>query len=285
MHRPNKKLTCNAIIECLGMGYGKALPCTRSTADGRGTRDPPRNGPQGRQRKGPSRPCRRRTPTDRRGPRRRSRVGGERSRTFAGISSREVLALERKRRETPPGPKILDGEAEAMVIALYEGRQGYANWLLRLLAGKVVELGIADSISHETVKRTLKNGFSCKRKVQYWVIPPESDAEFVARMEQVLERETLRPGASGGLHGRTAGAARRLACRLPRIRRVDYEYERAGTAFMFCEALSFWRRATARRRRTKADWAGRRPDGRPLRELRAPLNAAEFGPAVETLVA
>ena len=64
----------------------------------------------------------------------------------------------------PPVPKILDGEAEARVIALYEGRQGYANWPLRLLAGKVVEF--ADSISHETVMRTLKNGFSCKRKVQ-----------------------------------------------------------------------------------------------------------------------
>ena len=40
-------------------------------------------------------------------------------------------------------------------------------------------------------------------------------------------------------------------------RRVDYEYERAGTAsiFMFCEALSSWRRATARKRRTKVDWA------------------------------
>ena len=68
--------------------------------------------------------------------------------------------LERKRRETPPVPKILDGEAEARVIAMYEGRQGYANWSLRLLAGKVVELGIANSISHETVRRTLKNGFS-----------------------------------------------------------------------------------------------------------------------------
>ena len=40
---------------------------------------------------------------------------------------------------------------------------------------------------------------------------------------------------------------------LPRTQRVDYE--RAGTAFMFCEALSSWRRATARKRRTKADWA------------------------------
>jgi len=40
-------------------------------------------------------------------------------------------------------------------------------------------------------------------------------------------------------------------------RRVDYEYERAGTAsiFMFTEPLSGWREATARLQRTKADWA------------------------------
>ena len=40
-------------------------------------------------------------------------------------------------------------------------------------------------------------------------------------------------------------------------RRVDYEYERAGTAcvFLFCEPLSGWREATARQRRTKTDWA------------------------------
>ena len=39
--------------------------------------------------------------------------------------------------------------------------------------------------------------------------------------------------------------------------RVDYEYERAGTAsiFMFTEPLSGWRQATARPQRTKADWA------------------------------
>ena len=71
-------------------------------------------------------------------------------------------ALERKR--MPPVPKILDGEAEAKVIALYEGRppKGYANCSLRMLAGKVVELGIVDSISRETVRRTLKNDFFAK---------------------------------------------------------------------------------------------------------------------------
>ena len=39
--------------------------------------------------------------------------------------------------------------------------------------------------------------------------------------------------------------------------RVDYEYERAGTAavFLFCEPLRGWREATTRKRRTKTDWA------------------------------
>ena len=85
-------------------------------------------------------------------------LGGSYTTTSARILSREGRALERKRRETPPRPKILDGEAEAKVIALRQGDppKGYANWSLRLLAGKVVELGIVDSISYETVRQTLK---------------------------------------------------------------------------------------------------------------------------------
>jgi hypothetical protein len=58
----------------------------------------------------------------------------------------------------PPTEKRLDGEQEARIIALRLGPppKGYANWSLRLLSRKVVELGITDSISHETVRRTLK---------------------------------------------------------------------------------------------------------------------------------
>ena len=103
-----------------------------------------------------------------------------------------------------------------------------------------------------------------KRKIEYWVIPPEQDAEFVACMEEVLEtyaeaydpqhpvlcmdeqpvqllKETRVPIAATKEHGK----------------RVDYEYERNGTAsiFMFAEPLSGFRQATARERRTKVDWA------------------------------
>lgn len=103
-----------------------------------------------------------------------------------------------------------------------------------------------------------------KRMIDYWVIPPENDAEFVACMEEVLEtyarpydpehpvicmdeqpvqllKETKQPIEATKDHPQ----------------RVDYEYERNGTAsiFMFAEPLSGFRQATARSQRTKADWA------------------------------
>ncbi len=61
-------------------------------------------------------------------------------------------------REFPPVPKLLNGEQEAHILALRLGPppKGYANWSLRLLARRVVELAIIESISHETIRRTLK---------------------------------------------------------------------------------------------------------------------------------
>jgi transposase len=54
--------------------------------------------------------------------------------------------------------KLVDGDMEAHLIALACGEppKGYARWSLRLLSDKLVELRIADSISYETVRRTLK---------------------------------------------------------------------------------------------------------------------------------
>jgi hypothetical protein len=67
-------------------------------------------------------------------------------------------ALERLERKQPPVEKLLDGEQEARIIATRLGPPppGYANWTLRLLARKVVELEIADTVSYETVRRILK---------------------------------------------------------------------------------------------------------------------------------
>jgi len=54
--------------------------------------------------------------------------------------------------------KLLSGEQEAMIIAMRLGEppKGYGHWTLRLLSERIVELDIVDSISHETVRRTLK---------------------------------------------------------------------------------------------------------------------------------
>jgi len=66
--------------------------------------------------------------------------------------------LDGKKRANPPTEKLLDGEQEAKIIATRLGPppKGYANWTLRLLARKVVELEIVDAVSYETVRRTLK---------------------------------------------------------------------------------------------------------------------------------
>jgi len=68
------------------------------------------------------------------------------------------VALNGKKRELPPRKKLLSGEQEAKLIAVRLGSppDGFANWSLRLLAEQIVELEIIDSISHETVRRTLK---------------------------------------------------------------------------------------------------------------------------------
>ena len=103
-----------------------------------------------------------------------------------------------------------------------------------------------------------------KRMIEYWVIPPQANGEFVAHMEEVLEtyekaydpahpvlcmdeqpvqllKETHVPIKATKEHGE----------------RVDYEYERNGTAsiFIFAEPLCGYRQATARAHRTKVDWA------------------------------
>ena len=86
-----------------------------------------------------------------------------RTRTIENVRRRLVnegldAVLNRKKRETPPRPKILDGKQEAQIMAMRLGKPpaGFANWTLQLLADQIVKLEIADSISYETVRRTLK---------------------------------------------------------------------------------------------------------------------------------
>jgi transposase len=86
-----------------------------------------------------------------------------RIRTIENVRRRLVTegfdaVLNRKKQETSPRPKKLDGKQEAEIIAVRLGKPpaGFSNWTLRLLADQIVKLEIVDSISHETIRKTLK---------------------------------------------------------------------------------------------------------------------------------
>ncbi len=66
--------------------------------------------------------------------------------------------LSRKLRATPARTPIFDGEKQARLTALACSTppEGRARWTLRLLEDKVVELGIAERASDNTIGRVLK---------------------------------------------------------------------------------------------------------------------------------
>jgi len=66
--------------------------------------------------------------------------------------------LRRRVHEKPPRASIVTGEKEARIVTLACGAapEGRSRWTVRLLAEKVVELGIMEAVSHETIRATLK---------------------------------------------------------------------------------------------------------------------------------
>jgi transposase len=175
-------------------------------------------------------------------------------------------ALKRKPQARPSRVPKLDGRAEARLIAVACSTppEGRADWTIQLLADRLVELKIVDSISDETVRRALKkNELKPWLKAQ-WCIPPQGDAEFVCAMEDVLD-----------VYHRPYDEDRPLVCLdeaskqligeavqpLPPVpgqpERFDYEYVRNGTAnlFMISEPLLGWRAVQVTERRTAKDFA------------------------------
>lgn len=69
-----------------------------------------------------------------------------------------AAALQRKAQKCPSRQRKLDGRGEAHLVALAcsEPPEGRRGWTLRLLADRLVVLEVVDSISHETVRQTLK---------------------------------------------------------------------------------------------------------------------------------
>ena len=85
------------------------------------------------------------------------RVTVERTRKALVLDGLPV-ALQRKKREHPPTPRKLDGSGEARLITLAcsEPPEGHSQWTLQLYADELVTLQVVDSISRETIRRTLK---------------------------------------------------------------------------------------------------------------------------------
>ena len=176
-----------------------------------------------------------------------------------------AAALERK---APARPYLRrwDGIAEARLIAVACGDPpaGCARWTLRLLADRLVELEVIESVSHETVRQTLLTNQIKPWLKRPWCIAPAASADFGCRMEDALEvyqrpfhprrpvvcldettrqlvRETRPPGPSAA--GRPV--------------RYDYEYERQGVASLFMRGspLSGWREVSVRESKTRTDYA------------------------------
>lgn len=83
--------------------------------------------------------------------------------TVANVRQRFVeqgleAAVERKKQKSPSRERILDGEKEARLIAVACSAppEGRSKWTLQLLADQLVVLKVVESISNQTVRRTLK---------------------------------------------------------------------------------------------------------------------------------
>ncbi|WP_414859163.1 IS630 family transposase [Nostoc sp. KVJ3] len=165
----------------------------------------------------------------------------------------------------PPKPKKLDEKQEAFLIATACSKppEGRVRWTMQLLADHLVNLGIIDSISDETIRQTLKKNEIKPWLKEQWCIP-EVNAEYVFRMEDVLD-----------LYNEPYDPKRPVVCfderpyqlveevRLPlppepeQPERYDFEYKRNGTVNLFAcfQPLAGWRHIEVTERRTKADFA------------------------------
>lgn len=125
------------------------------------------------------------------------------------------------------------GEAQLIAIACSQAPVGHDHWTVRLLAGKLVELGVVESISHETVRLTLKKTMKPWQK-RMWCIP-EANAEYVACMEDVLDQyeqpyDPKRPLVcfDEWLKQLIEETRIGLPAKPGQVERYDYEYRRNG---------------------------------------------------------
>ena len=175
--------------------------------------------------------------------------------------------LERALSELPrPGAERKLGvsdESLLVAVACSKPPEGRSRWTLQLLADEMVRLTVHDSVSDETIRRRLDELQLKPWQEKMWCIP-KVDAEFVARMEDVLAlyaepHDERRPVVCFDETPRQLIGEERVPVRAApgKQRRFDYEYVRNGTAnvFMFVDVNRPWRHAKVTDQRTCIDFA------------------------------
>jgi len=175
--------------------------------------------------------------------------------------------LERALSELPRAgaDRKLDASDESLLVAVAcsEPPAGRARWTLQLLADELVRLTAHDSVSDETIRRRLDELQLKPWQEKMWCIP-KVDAEFVARMEDVLAlyaepADDRRPVVCFDETPRQLIGEERVPTRAEpgKRARYDYEYVRNGTAnvFMFVDVNRPWRHAKVTDQRTCHDFA------------------------------
>ena len=206
-----------------------------------------------------------------------ARVPDERIATDIGVGTSTVYrtkqhfvedGMTRALSETPrPGaPRKLSASEEARLIAVACATPppGRARWTLALLAGEVVRLTTHATLSRATVGRRLAELKLKPWREKMWCIPTVN-AEYVARMEDVLALYTEAPDARQPVvcfdetPRQLIGETRVPIPAAPgKPKRIDYEYERHGTAnvFVVVDVNRPWRHAKVTDHRTGVDFAG-----------------------------
>ena len=172
-------------------------------------------------------------------------------------------ALAEAPRPRPERKLAAHEEALLVAIACSDPPKGRARWTLQLLADEMVRLTVHDRLSDETVRRRLAEVDLKPWQKKMWCIP-KLDAEYVARMEDVLAlyaepHDAKRPVVCFDETPRQLIGEARVPVRAEpgKRARYDYEYVRNGTAnvFMFVDVNRPWRHAKVTDRRACADFA------------------------------
>jgi transposase len=154
-------------------------------------------------------------------------------------------------------------EANLVALACSTPPEGRRRWTLELLAGELIRLVEHETVSRETIRRRLRENDLKPWQRKMWCVP-KVDAEYVARMEDVLELYTEPPNARFPVISfdetptQLIGEARLPVPQAPgRPARIDYEYRRNGTAnlFVFVDAHRSWRHVKVTDHRTGIDFA------------------------------